>query len=206
MKEVFCRFGNTIKYWLISVINNHKGWLVAFGITFFVAAITGIMTTINYLDVVTYENLINKYLMELLANKRSYMSFFLIMSLWFLLVNVFLIYFARNVFMVVVDFILIAILSYIWGFDICIIVMTLGLAGVIYGVVVLGLLGIIINSMIVGVASCVSKKFFTFKNNCDEDIKRQYCVVFLVLILFGLCVLFVMSFMFCSIRIFVIVD
>ena len=206
MKEAICRFGNTIKYWLLGIINNHKGWLISFGIVFLIAIITGIMTTINYLDIVTYENLINKYLMELLAGKRSYVSFFLLMSFWFLITVSFIITFTKNIFFVVVDFILLAILSYILGFDICIIVMTIGLAGVIYGVLILGVLSILIFSVIIIISSIVCKKYFTTKNACSNENNRQYLAVFLCFVVLGCAIIFVMSFLFSSIRIFVIVE
>ena len=206
MKDAVCRFYDLVKNCLIRLTNNHKGWLISFGIVFLTAAITGIMTTINYLDIVTCDNLINKYLLELLAGERSYISLFLISCFWLLLTILFVIWFTKNIFFVVMDFLLLSVLSYIWGFDICIIVMTLGLAGVVYGVLVLGLIGIIIFSIIIYIFSIACKKFVTTKNTCPTELNRQYLVVFLCFTVVGILALFVMSLLFGSIRIFVIVE
>ena len=109
-------------------------------------------------------------------------------------------------FFVILNFVIIAIMSYIWGFDICIIVMTLGLAGVIYGVVVLGMLGLLIFASSVIIMSITCKKYIITKNSCDEDSRRGYMWLYFAFIIIAICVLFIMSLLFSSIHIFVIVE
>ena len=206
MKEKWCRFRDSIGLWFKRIINTHKWWLIVFCVVFLISFITGIMTCVNYFDVVSYENIINKHLSDLLIGEKTYISFFLIMCLWFLVIFFFLIWFTKNIFFVVVDFILLSLMAYIWGFDICIIVMTLGFAGVIYGIIVLGVLGIIIFLNITIILSLVCKKFFEFRNNCSNEIMREYFWQYFILVILGILTLFIMSLLFSSIRIFVIVD
>lgn len=206
MKEKFSKLGDYIKLSCFRLLNYHKGWIFAFSVVFLITFITGIMTCVHYLDIVTYENLINEYLIKLLVKDSTYLSFFLMMLLWFLVVSVVVIICTKNLFFVVIDFILLGLMSYVWGFDICIIVMTLGLAGVIYGIVFLGVLGIIVFISILLLMSIACKKFFTTKNVCDNETKKDFFKLFCVVILLGIVVLFVMSLLFSSIHIFVIVD
>ena len=206
MKDGFCHFCENVWRWFAKVVFNHKGWIFAFAIVFLVGFITGIMTTVNYIDVVTHDNIINKYLIELLTNEGTYLSFFLMMTLWFLIIILLLIWFTKNTFFVVLNFILLAIMAYVWGFDICIVIMTLGLAGVIYGVLVLGLVGVSVFLTIIILMSIVCKKFFITKNICDTHLNKQYFTIFCVFVALGITLLFVMSIVFSTIRIFVIVE
>lgn len=206
MKEKFLKFNDQIKLSLLKILNYHKGWLVIFFAVFLLSFITGIMTCVHYLDVVTYENLINEYLIKLLTKDSTYLTFFLMMLLWFCVVIIACVLLTKNLFFVIVDFVILGLMAYIWGFDLCIIVMTLGLAGVIYGVLLLGVLGLLIFFVIILVLSVACKKFFITKNICDSEVKRDYFRLFLVLIFCGTAVLFVMSLLFSSIHIFVIVD
>lgn len=206
LKEKFLKFNDQIKLSLLKILNYHKGWLVIFFAVFLLSFITGIMTCVHYLDVVTYENLINEYLIKLLTKDSTYLTFFLMMLLWFCVVTIACVLLTKNLFFVIVDFVILGLMAYIWGFDLCIIVMTLGLAGVIYGVLLLGVLGLLIFFVIILVLSVACKKFFITKNICDSEVKRDYFRLFLVLIFCGTAVLFVMSLLFSSIHIFVIVD
>lgn len=206
MKEKFSKCFDQIKLSFLKLLVLHKGWLAIFLVVFLLSFITGIMTCVHYLDIVTYENLINEYLIELLSKKSTYLSFFLMLLLWFSVVIVVVIYCTKNIFFVVVDFCLLALMSYIWGFDICIVVMTLGLAGVIYGILFLGVLGLVVFGIITLIISIACKKFFVTKNVCDNEMKREYFKVNCLLILLGIAILFVMSLLFSSIHIFVIVD
>ena len=206
MKDGIRCFVDTVCRWFVKVIFNHKGWIFAFAIVFLIGFITGIMTTVNYLDVVTHENIINKYLIELLTNKSTYLSFFLMLTLWYLIITILSIWFTKNTFFVVFNFIVLLIMAYIWGFDICIVVMTLGLAGVIYGVLILGLLGLFVFLSIIIIMSIACKKFFVTKNHCDNDLTTQYFKTFCIFIVLGIVLLFVMAILFSSIRIFVIVE
>ena len=190
----------------LKLLNFHKVWVCFFAVVFLVTFITGIMTCVHYLDVVTYENLINEYLINLLTKKSTYLSFFLMMLLWFSIIVCILIFCTKNIFFVIVNFILLALMSYVWGFDICIIVMTMGLAGVVYGILILGLLGIILFFTIILIMSITCKRFFITKNICDNETKKEYFKVFCCIIIIGIIVIFVMSLLFSSIHIFVIVD
>ncbi len=206
MKVRFSKFFEHIKLGFQKLFDYHKGWLFVFSIVFLLTFITGIMTCVHYLDIVTYENLINKYLINLLTKKSTYLTFFLMHLLWLLLGVIFIVLFTNNIFFVVVDFVFLALMSYIWGFDICIIVMTLGLAGIVYGVVLLGVLGVIIFFLIMFIMSVACKKFFVTKNICDNETKKKYFKLICVLVLICVAILFVMSLLFSSIHIFVIVD
>lgn len=206
MKEKFLKFRDNAFLGFIKIVTHHKGWIFLLSIVFLIAFITGIMTCVHYLDIVTYENLINEYLINLLSKKSTYLTFFLMMLFWFLVLILTIVLFTKNIFFVITDIILFALMTYVWGFDICIIVMTLGLAGVVYGVLLLGILGVSLFFVIILAIAVVCKKFFITKNICDNETKSNYLKLFCLFILLGTAILFVMSFLFSSIHIFVIVD
>lgn len=206
MKERFYRFSINCFQWFKKIFNMHKGWIFSFGIVFLISFITGIMTCVNYLDVISCENLINKYLLNLLTKSSTYLTFFLMMLLWLSLVFIFSIFITKSTFIVVCNFLIFALMSYVWGFDICIVIMTLGLAGVVYGVLILGVLGVFLFFIVILMFSILCKKYYVLKKNCNRDINNNYLKLYIILFLVGLVILFVLSILFSSIHIFVIVD
>ena len=74
MKEKFSKCFDQIKLSFFKLLVLHKGWLAIFLVVFLLSFITGIMTCVHYLDIVTYENLINEYLIELLSKKSTYLK------------------------------------------------------------------------------------------------------------------------------------
>lgn len=206
MKQMLRNFRDNLYLWFVKLLSVHKGWLCGFFLVFLIGFITGIMTCVNYLDVVTYKNIINKYLISFLTLDSSYLSFFFMMLAWFLMIAVIIWLFTKNFFCVVLNFILLAIMSYVWGFDICIVITTLGLAGILYGVVLLGCIGLLIFINIIIIQSVACKRFCETKNICSQEQKQQYFKIFFVLLFCGALCVFVLSFLFCSIHIFVIVD
>ena len=75
-------------------------------------------------------------------------------------------FFTRNKIFYIINIIIIFLISYIFGFDLCIIVATLGLSGVILGVFTLGLLGILVFITLMIIMSIACKR-------CKE--KYTYC-------------------------------
>jgi len=206
MKEKFYKIKNNFFLTLVKILRYLKVYLILFGIVFLITFITGIMTCVNYLNVVSYENLINKYLMNYLSKESTYLTFFLMMSLWFVVVSLLSYLLTKGYFFIVVNFLVLAIMGYIWGFDICIIVMTLGLAGVVFGVLILGVLGFLLFFVIVLILSLVSKKFTTYKNFCDNESRKNYFKLLILFLIIGILIIFIISILFGIIHIFVIVD
>ncbi len=206
MKDKFYKFRYAILQSFGKLLVMHKVLLCIFCIVFLVCFITGIMTCVSYLDVVSCENLINEYLLKLLQKKSTYLGFFLIMTMWFCVVSFLAIVCTKNWFFVCINFVSMAFFSYVLGFDVCIVVMTLGLAGVIYGVLFIGIGGIILLFLEMLIMSLSCKKFMVTKNVCNRELSWQYWKVFLVFLLLGTAIIFLFSILFSSIHIFIIVD
>lgn len=206
MKEKWGRVKFTILSEASRLFARYKYYLLVFFVLFLICFITGIMTCINYSSSISCDNLINTYLLGYLQKSSSWIGFFLIMSLFFLIISLFIIIFTRNILFVIMDILILLLTSYILGFDICIIIISLGLSGVIFGILVYGLLGILTMLIIMFILSIAVKRLRDKQKMCPSIDNSQYFKVYLLLLILGLLVLLVMSILFGIIHIFVIVD
>lgn len=199
-----------IKYMLIhqasKFLSIYKYYLLVFFVLFLISFVTGIMTCGHYGSDITCDNLINKYLLGYLAKDTSYISFFLMLSVYFLIISLFVSVFTRNVFIVVVDIVAYCITSYILGFDVCVIVISLGLSGVIFGSLVYGLFGILIMLSLALIFSIAIRRFKESKKCRSTLPSATYIKIYLLLILISELLIFIMSIIFGIIHIFVIVE
>ena len=164
------------------------------------------MTCSNYASSISCENLINKYMYNLLTRESRYLTFFLIQTAYFVIISLAIIFLTKSYFMVIVDSIILTLMAYIYGFDLCVVVLSLGLAGVIFGIVILGVLGILVFLGLILIISIATKRFLISKKMCDGAPPGYYSKLYVLLIVISVIIIFVLSLLFSIILIFVIVD
>lgn len=206
MKERLKRFGYMLSSELKRLLYIYKYYLLIFAIIFLIAFITGIMTCINYSSSISTDKFINIYLLSYLCKDTTYLSYFLMLGLYYLLVTLFVMFFTRNWFVIIVDGILLSLLSYILGFDTCVFVSTLGLSGVIFGVLIYGILMITVMLTIIMIMSIACRRVRDKKNICEMVESSQYFKMYIVFLLLGALILFFHAITLGVIHIFVIVD
>jgi len=206
MKEKIYRIKNIIFCNTSKVVLFYKNYLLVFFLLFLIFFITGIMTCSHYISSVSCDNLINTYLCSFLKNESRYFSFFLIMSIYFVCISLIIIIFTRNYFFVILNSVILSLMSYIYGFDLCIVIMCLGFAGIILGSLILGVLGISIFICIIFIMSIATKRLKERKSTCCSLEKSDYLRLYITFIILGILLIFLMSFLFSIIHIFVIVD
>ena len=184
----------------------YKNYLLVFFILFLIAFITGIMTCSHYASSIDCEKLINSYLYSFLCRDSSYMSFFLILSVYFIIIAVLFFFITNNVFLVVVDIVVLILTSYILGFDLCVIIISLGLSGVIFGILIFGLFGILVVSILICILSISCKRIKERRRSCESFEKSVYMKLFFVFLLLGVAFLFLLCILLSIIHIFVIVE
>lgn len=206
MNEYGFRIKNLIFTYANKLLRFCGRYLFVLFVFFLIGFITGIMTSSRYVSDISCDNLINKYLCAFLKKESKYISFFLILSVYYLIVSLFIIIFTRNRFFVVLNVILLTLLSYIFGFDLCIIVTCLGLSGVILGVVFWGLLGVIVFVTLMIITAIACRRCKDRRSACQSFDNSGYIRMYLLFVVIGLIVLFLMVLLFSIIHIFVIVD
>lgn len=185
------------------LIKGCKGYLILFLVLFLLGYLTGIFTAGSYAGDLSCDRLINTYLYSMLTKGMKSFTYFLVLTIYFAIVVLFVAIFTRNIFFIVLDCILMVLMSYIAGFDITIIFVTLGLSGIILGFLTYGIWGVLFFanlSLVFAVSSSISTK----RRNCeikDKGYIRLYFSLFLV----GILYLFLISMIFGLIHIFVIV-
>lgn len=180
------------------------GHLILFFAIFLVGYITGIFTAGSYAGDLSAESLINSYLHNVLTKSMKSTTYFLVLTLFFAVIVLFVVFFTRNVFFIVVDCVVMLLLSYIAGFDITIIFVTLGISGIILGFLTYGLVGLLFFanlSLIFAIASKLSTK----RRNCEIK-DKGYIKLYFTLFLVGVLYLLLISMVFSIIHIFVIVS
>lgn len=196
-----------IKYNIINIASRfficYKNYLLVFFIVFLFGFLTGIFTCSQYSSDLTCENLINKYLYNFLCNEMNFFTYFLILSLFFLLISVLTMILIRNKFTVIVNIFAMFLMSYVFGFDLCIIVVCLGLAGIILGILFLGILGVGVFGAYISIMSIVCSQSFRKDTCCTFKSLFANCFVF---VLIAIILLFFSSLFFSIIHIFVIID
>ena len=204
MEGKFERFKNSCFSITSRFFKNYKNYLLVFFIVFLFGFLTGIFTCSNYVADLTCENLINKYLYSFLCGDMTFFSYFLTLSIFYIIICLFTILLVRNKFMVVINVFILFLMSYVFGFDICIVIMCLGLSGIIFGVLFFGLFFLCVFLMYMCIMSIICKAVINIEK-CEYTFKVVFinCLYF---ILASLILLFLSSLLFSIIHIFVIVD
>ena len=203
MKPVFYRIKNSIYHRISQLIKENIRYLVFFFVVFLVGCLVGIFTASKYAADLEPSNLINEYLYSLLTKDMSTITYFLVLSVYFLLINLFVIFLTKNRLMIVIDALLLFFLAYIWGFDICVIFVCLGLAGIILGFICNVLLGLVLFIDICLIWAVVARAI-----KCERKTyykQNEYAKLYTFLLLLGIIILFLISFVFALVHIFVIV-
>lgn len=203
MKPFFYKSSSIIWARTKRIIRAYKGFFILFFSLFLLGFVTGIFTAGGYASDLSAESLINEYLYKVLTKSTKSITYFLILSFYFAIVVVFSGVFTRNIFFVVVDCIIMLLASYVWGFDITIIFVCLGLSGIILGTLTYGLIGVLffVNlSLVFSVASTLSFR----RRNCEIS-GRGLGALYFSLFGVGEVYLFFISIIFSLIHIFVIV-
>ena len=186
------------KFW-----KEYKVYIIILSILFLLAFVTGILTCSKYSDIIEIDRLIDKYLLKFLKLEITFFSYFIYLTIFFLIYTLFVIFFTRNKFFIVVDIIIFLLLSYIFGFDLFIIISTLGLAGIICGVLFRAILGIVLFYLIILIISVAIKRY-KMRHYCISH--KEIYKAYLILILFSIVTIFLFAIMFSVIHIFVIID
>lgn len=206
MKEKFKNFGYILSSNFKRLIYVYRFYLIVLGIVFLISFITGILTAINYSSLISCDNLINSYLLSYLRKDMTYLTYFLMQGLYVLIIVIFVMLCTQNLFVIIINGGVLSILSYILGFDVCTIIISLGLSGVIFGVLIYGLLQILVMFNIMIIMSIAGKRAHVKKKNCDSVGNSEYIKMYLIFLMLSLVVLFIHSILFGIIHIFVIVD
>lgn len=184
-------------------VMDYKNYLLVFFIIFLFGFLTGIFTCASYSSDLEVSNLINKYLYEFICNDIGYFSYFLTLAIFFAIICVFTILFVRNKFMLCINVFLLFLMAYVYAFDLCIVIVCLGLSGIICGALFLGVLGILVFLSYICIMSIVAKNIIS-KDRCIElKMVIHNCLYFFVL---AIIILFLSSILFAIIHIFVIID
>ncbi len=179
------------------------GYLILFFAIFLIGYITGIFTAGGYAGDLSCDRLINTYLYSVLTKGMKSMTYFFVLTLYFAIVVLLVAVFTRNIFFVIIGSVLMLLMSYIAGFDITIIFVTLGLSGIILGFLTYGLIGVLFFANL-SLIFAISARLSTKRRNCeikDKGLPKLFFSLFLV----GAFYLFVISMVFSIIHIFVIV-
>lgn len=206
MKEKWWTFKNYFCQNISKLFKQYKYYLLVFFLIFLVCFITGILTCSEYASSISCDNLINKYLLGYLTKESSYLSFFLMLSVYFILIALFVIFFTRNSFVVIVDGVVLSLVSYVLGFDVCVVILSLGLSGVVFGIFVYGLLGILSLFFLILIISFATRRIREIKLSCDGMSRGEYVKFYSIFIMLAEVVIFIMSILLGIIHIFVIVD
>ncbi len=203
MSDKWDRIKNNTTYLASRFFVCYKYYLLVFFIVFFIGLLTGIITCSGYVKDLTPANLINKYLYAFLTKDCTLMSYFLTLSVYFLILSFLTIFLLRNKIMLVINIFVLCLLSYIFGFDLCIIIITLGLSGIILGILFIGILQLLVFTIYICLMAVVARRALA-KEKCESQKEFwKTCILFMIL---AIIILFLSVFLFSTIHIFVIVD
>jgi len=188
------------------ILRIYGKYLLVFFILFLICFITGIMTASKYVDDLTCKNLLNKHLYSFLLNDINFFSYFLSISIYCAIIWILAIILTRNNFFIILNFIVFMLISYIFGFDLCVICVCLGLSGVVIGILIYACVGIPLILLFMLYFSIVCKECRDNKRGCSRLSAKDKRYLFLILFILFLFLLLVWSILFSIIHIFVIVD
>ena len=206
MKEYFERLKGILSNIIFKFFSCYKIYMLVFFVVFLIGFITGIMTSASYASSIDCEHLINSYLYNFLIRESTMFGLFLTLAIYLCIVFVLMITLSKNMFLIVIDSILLFLMAYIYGFDLCIIIVTLGVAGVFFGILIWGLLGVLLFFILISLLSLICSKVREEKRSCSSNEKSYYVKAYIVFLIISLFVLFLMCILFSIIHIFVIVE
>lgn len=184
----------------------YSSYLLVFFVFMLIGFITGILTASKYSELIECEHLINKYLYRFLLNDINFLSYFFSVSIILLIIFICIICFTRNKFCIGLNFLLTLIISYIFGFDLYVVFISLGFAGIVLGIIVYSFIGFSIFILIIFIQSFVCKNCIDSKKSCLILSKSDCRKVYLICIFLSFLMIFIWSILFSTIHIFVIVD
>ena len=205
MKEKYLRFKYYFFVRLKKMLSRYKFCLPIMFSIFLIGLITGIMTCSGYSSDLTCENLINKYLFDFLTRECNFFTLFLILAVFFLILSIATILLVKSKILVVITNILLFFLAYMFGFDLFIIIVCLGLAGIVLGILTYLFFGIIMFISYILILSVISRRLWD-KSICDNNTSKDDLKLMILFIVIGIIALFCLSFFFSLIHIFVIVE
>lgn len=195
-----------IKYFICDKIKklwrDYRIYIVILSVFLLLGLITGILTCSEFSKDLACENLINRYLYDFLIRELNWLSLFLIFGVLFFIICLLSMLLIRNKLTLFIFYFLLFLMSYVYGFDLCVLIVCLGLSGVFFGIIIYGLLGILVFLIYIVFLSYLSKIIFS-KCNTTKKISIKAC--FLTWII-GLIILFFLVLFFSIIHIFVIVE
>ena len=117
MNEKFERIKNNCFSIASRFLCCYKYYLLVFFILFFIGFLTGIFTCSGFAKDLEVEHLINPYHYDFLKNEMTFFSYFLTLAVYFLILSFFSIICVRNKFFIGLNAVILALLAYIFGFD-----------------------------------------------------------------------------------------
>lgn len=203
MSDKWFRIKNNLKSIASRFFVCYKYYLLVFFIAFLIGLLTGIITCSGYAKDLSPSSLINKYLYSFLTKDCTMFSYFLILSVYFILLSLITIFLLKNKVMMIFNIFLLSILAYIFGFDLCIVVICLGLSGVILGVLFIGVLQILVFLIYMCIMAIVANRAIS-KEKCTDG--KEFWKICLILMCLAIVILFLSVLFFSIIHIFVIVE
>ena len=206
MKYKFRCFCDKLSKFFAKIIIAHRKPIIVFAFLFLIGFITGIFTAAEYAKDLTCEFLINVYLYSWLIRESTYITFFLTMSVFYLIIVFCVSVFTMNKFLIILFSVFFVLGAYIYGFDICVVFVCLGLSGIVLGAITFGVLGLIITFLIILIFAIASKRCTNKLTKGSFCNNAEYFKVYLILAVISLLLLFLICFVFNIIHIFVIVE
>lgn len=206
MNEKFCRIKNSVLGSVSRFLLYYSKYLITFSVILLICFVTGIMVCSHYTSIISVENFIDKYMLSFLRCDSNLIGFFLIHGAFFLAISLGVILLTRNAVFVIIDAIAYAIISYIFGFDVCLFIVCLGMSGVIFGILIYGIFGLLILLLLGLIMAVAIKRIRGKKQVCETYDKNGYLKIFTTLLFLGCVLIFLMALLLSIIHIFVIVD
>lgn len=196
-KSVFLNFSSRL-------IITYKNYLLVFFILFLIGFLTGIITASGYSKDLACDNLINPYMLDFLKKEMTFFSYFLTVGIIFVLFGLFTMLLVRTKFLIVINSIIMIFFAYIFGFDLCVIIVTCGLAGIICGILFLAVPWILIFMIYLIIMSIQAKRVIC-KHECAKY-SREFCKLISILITIALLLMLISILLFSTIHIFIIIE
>lgn len=176
-------FKHNLNCYFKKIFLNIRGYFLLYLLLFIIAFITGIFTASRYIDDISYDNMLCTMLIDFLKRDKGIFSLFFSYSIWYLTFILFIVFFNKNIFCGIVNVVVLFFFSYIIGFDLCVIIVSFGLTGIIFGVFVYGLFSILAFLSLIIIISLSFKRFRLKYSLCGEERKELMCnyILFAVL-------------------------
>jgi len=205
MNEKYIKFKYLLLCNLKKLWSEYKVYVLLLSVFFLIGFITGILTCSGFSKDLSCDNIINIYLLDFLKRDLNWLSLFLILSIFFVLLIVLSTIFIRNKTMIVITTLIFMIFLYIWGFDLYVMIVCLGIAGIIFGILFYGVIGIFVFFLYAIFLAIIFKAVITKRINDKQFVSVKFKMCFLFCIL-TVILIFFMVFFFSVIHIFIIVE